>query len=361
MKGALLRLWAIVRKEFMQLRRDRLTIGMIVGIPSLQLLLFGFAINMDVRHLDAAVWDAANTAASRRWVAALAHTQVVALRARVTSAQELDVLMREGRIGVAIVLPHDFDRRLAQATEPAAQLVVDGSDPSVANAAAQLAAIPTGTNDPPMRVQVMRRYNPNRQSAINTVPALIGVILTMTMVLFTAVAIVRERERGNLELLITTPVRPIELVVGKVLPFVGIGLLQVTVVLALGILVFDLPVRGSWLDLYAAALIYIVAALALGVLVSTLGKSQFQAMQLAFFTFLPQILLSGFMFPFAGMPRAVQTLAEFLPLTHFVRLSRGIILRSASLGELWPDAAALIGFALVTLGIATVRFRKRLD
>jgi ABC-2 type transport system permease protein len=187
------------------------------------------------------------------------------------------------------------------------------------------------------------------------------VILTMTMTLFTAVAIVRERERGNLELLITTPVRPLELIVGKIVPFVGIGLVQVTVVLALGIVIFKVPVRGALPDVYAAAMIYIVAALSLGVLLSTLAKTQFQSMQLAFFTFLPQILLSGFMFPFAGMPLAAQWLAEVLPLTHFIRLIRGIMLRDASPFELWPDAAALGAFTLVTLSIAVLRFRKRLD
>ena len=192
-------------------------------------------------------------------------------------------------------------------------------------------------------------------------PGLIGVILTMTMVLFTAVAIVRERERGNLELLITTPVRPIELITGKVLPFVLIGLVQTTVVLLLGMLVFGVPIRGGLLQLYAAALTYIVAALSLGVFISTLAKTQFQAMQVAFFTFLPQILLSGFMFPFAGMPRAAQWIAEILPLTHFVRLNRGIMLRAATLSDLRDEVFALLLFAFVMMSLAVLRFRKRLD
>jgi len=210
-------------------------------------------------------------------------------------------------------------------------------------------------------VSVVAFYNPERRSAINTVPGLIGVILTMTMVLFTAVAIVRERERGNLELLITTPVRPIELIAGKVLPFVLIGLVQTTVVLTLGMLVFHVPIRGGLLQLYTAALTYIVAALSLGVFISTFAKTQFQAMQVAFFTFLPQILLSGFMFPFAGMPVAAQWFAEILPLTHFVRLVRGIMLRAATLTDLRNEVFALLGFAFVMMSLAVLRFRKRLD
>jgi ABC-2 type transport system permease protein len=208
---------------------------------------------------------------------------------------------------------------------------------------------------------VLTLYNPERRSAVNTVPGLIGVILTMTMVLFTAVAIVRERERGNIELLITTPVRPVELIVGKVVPFVLIGLVQVTLVLLLGVLIFDVPVRGSIIDLYLAALTYVITSLGLGVFISTLARTQFQAMQVAFFTFLPQILLSGFMFPFAGMPKLAQWIAEVLPLTHFVRLVRGILLRDARLIELWPEVAALLAFTIVAMTIAVLRFRKRLD
>jgi ABC-2 type transport system permease protein len=196
---------------------------------------------------------------------------------------------------------------------------------------------------------------------VNTVPGLVGVILTMTMVLFTAIALVRERERGNLEMLIATPVSPWELTLGKVLPFVGIGIVQVTVVLVLGRLLFDVPIRGSLAELYVAALVFIVASLSLGVFLSTLARSQFQAMQMAFFTFLPQILLSGFMFPYAGMPVAAQWFAEILPLTHFLRLVRGIMLRGAGLAELWTSLAALGVFIVVLLGVAVARVRKRLD
>ncbi len=204
-------------------------------------------------------------------------------------------------------------------------------------------------------------YNPQRRAPLNTVPGLIGVILTMTMVLFTASALVRERERGNLEMLIATPVSPWELTLGKLLPFIGIGLLQVTVVLGLGWLLFDVPIRGSGLELYLAALVFILASLSLGVLLSTLAHSQFQALQMAIFTFLPQILLSGFMFPYAAMPRGAQWIAEALPLTHFLRLVRGIMLRGASMTTLWAPLLALLLFAAITLTLAVIRVRKRLD
>jgi len=210
-----------------------------------------------------------------------------------------------------------------------------------------------------LQITLVNYYNPERLAPLNTVPGLIGVILAM--VLFTAIALVREHERSNMEMLITTPVSPWELTIGKVLPFAVIGLVQVTVILIVSRLIFEVPVRGSPVELYAAALLFIVANLSLGIFVSTMAKSQFQAMQLAFFTFLPQILLSGFMFPFAGMPRAAQWFAEILPLTHFVRLARGIMLRGASLHELWLEIAALGLFTVVMMSIAVARVHKRLD
>jgi ABC-2 type transport system permease protein len=359
------RLGSIVLKELRQLRRDRLTFAMIVGIPIMQLVLFGYAINMDVRNLDAAVLDQANTVRSRELVARLGQSQVLNLRFHVASTQEMDALLREGRISAVIVMPSDFEARLERRDRPAFQIVVDGSDQVVQAAARQLAAFPVaddhGWTQTVAPVEVVNFYNPERRAPVNTVPGLIGVILTMTMVMFTAMALVRERERGNLEMLIATPVSPWELTIGKVLPFVGIGLVQVTVVLALGSLLFDVPIRGSLVELYAASLVFIVASLSLGVFLSTLADNQFQAMQMAFFTFLPQILLSGFMFPYAGMPKAAQWLAELLPLTHFLRLVRGIMLRGASLLELWPALAALAVFIVVMLGIAVTRVSKRLD
>jgi ABC-2 type transport system permease protein len=231
----------------------------------------------------------------------------------------------------------------------------------VQSAARQLANYPLPGWSQPASIRVVNFYNPERLAPLNTVPGLVGVILTMTMVLFTAIALVRERERGNMEMLITTPVSPWELTIGKVLPFIGIGLIQVTVILIVGRLIFDVPVRGSLTELYAACLLFIIASLTLGIFVSTLAQSQFQAMQLAFFTFLPQILLSGFMFPFAGMPKAAQWFAEILPLTHFLRLARGIMLRSAGLIELWQEMLILLVFTVVMMSIAVARVRKRLD
>jgi len=359
------RLGSIIVKELRQLRRDRLTFAMIIGIPTMQLVLFGYAINLDVRHLEAAVLDQANTARSRELVADLAATEVMKFGHAYSSPEQVDAALRSGEISAALVMPPDFETRLERRDRPAAQIVVDGSEQVIQAAARQLAGFPiyddAGWTGRTSGIEVVNFYNPQRRAAVNTVPGLVGVILTMTMVLFTAIALVRERERGNLEMLIATPVSPWELTLGKVLPFVGIGLVQVTIVLVLGELLFDVPLRGSLLELYASALVFIVASLALGVFLSTLAKSQFQAMQMAFFTFLPQILLSGFMFPYAGMPVPAQYVAEILPLTHFLRLIRGIMLRGATLSELWPSLAALGVFIVVVLGVAVSRVRKRLD
>jgi len=363
------RLSAIVVKEVRQLRRDRVTLAMILGIPVMQLVLFGYAINLNLRGLEAGIADQANTAASRALVMDMVATGVIDPAMSATAPRQLMDALRRGEISVGVVVPPDFERRRFDGRE-AVQVLVDGSDTVVQAAAIQLAQMPL--DDRPAsnaksertgrgQVSVVSFYNPQRRSAVNIVPGLIGVILTMTMVLFTAVAIVRERERGNMELLIATPLSRSELMVGKVLPYVAIGLLQTTVVLALGMWLFDVPVRGGVLDAYVAAVLLIVANLTLGLLISTRAQSQFQAMQMTFFVFLPSILLSGFMFPFAGMPRVVQWLAEVLPLTHFMRLIRGIMLRGANLADLWPEVAALLLFTVVMMAAAILRFQKRLD
>jgi ABC-2 type transport system permease protein len=363
---SLRRLTAVIVKELRQLRRDRLTFAMIVGIPLLQLVLFGYAINMDVRGIDAAVLDQANTVRSREVVAEIGSSQILNLRYQLSNPQQMDSLLRQGKISAALVIPRDFEARLeSQGSPPQGrlplQLIVDGSDQSVQASARQLASYPLPGWESRQGVELVNFYNPERLAALNTVPGLIGVILTMTMVMFTAIALVRERERGNMEMLITTPLSPWELTLGKVLPFVGIGLLQVTVILLTGRLLFEVPIRGSLLELYGASLLFIVASLALGVFISTLAQTQFQAMQVAVFTFLPQILLSGFMFPFAGMPKAAQWIAELLPLTHFLRLARGIMLRGAGLMELWPEILALLVFTVLMLSVAVARVSKRLD
>ncbi|QSX78323.1 ABC transporter permease [Agrilutibacter solisilvae] len=358
------RLWAVVLKELRQMRRDRITLAMIVGIPVMQLILFGYAINLNLRGLSAAVADQSATSASRAAVMDMLATGVITPTAQADTPQELMELLRRGRISVGVLVPPDYERRRAEGRE-AIQVLVDGSDTVVQSAAIQLAQMPLdGTAYVAPRVQpisVVAFYNPERRSAVNIVPGLIGVILTMTMVLFTGVAIVRERERGNMELLIATPISRSELMVGKVLPYAAIGLIQTTVVLALGLTLFKVPIRGSALDVYLAAVLLILANLSLGLLISTKARSQFQAMQMTFFVFLPSILLSGFMFPFAGMPRIVQWFAELLPLTHFLRLIRGVMLRGAGLLELWPDMLALAVFTVVMMALAITRFRKRLD
>jgi ABC-2 type transport system permease protein len=357
------RLFAIVLKELRQLRRDRLTFAMILGIPTMQLLLFGYAINLDIRHIDAAIVDQAQTAQSREVAAIIEATGLLTMQdVPATSPQQLGDALRQGRISVGVVLPPDLDRRLALHDRPAMQVMVDGSDPTVQSAARQLAALPMpGQPAAYQGVEVVNFYNPERLAPVNTVPGLIGLILTMTLVMFTGMALVRERERGNLEMLIATPVSPWELTIGKVLPFVAIGLVQVTVVLVLGHLVFAVPIRGTLVDVYAASLLFIIANLSLGVLISTLARSQFQAMQLAFFTFLPQILLSGFMFPYAGMPREAQWFSEILPMTHFIRLIRAIMVRGAGLSDMAGDMLALAAIGAVLLTISTLRISKRLD
>ncbi|HET8819535.1 MAG TPA: ABC transporter permease [Xanthomonadaceae bacterium] len=358
------RLWAIMVKELRQVRRDRVTLAMIIGIPVLQLALFGYAINLNLRGLDAAIADQAGTAESRAVVMDLLATGVVEPVAVADTPAQLMELLRRGEISVGIVVPPDFEQRRIEG-RAAVQVLVDGSDTVVQAAAMQLAQTPVdgGVAPPPGSgpISVVSFYNPERRSAVNIVPGLIGVILTMTMVLFTGVAIVRERERGNMELLIATPISRFELMVGKVLPYAAIGLVQTTVILGLGLWLFDVPVRGSVLDVYLASMLLIIANLTLGLLISTQAQSQFQAMQMTFFVFLPSILLSGFMFPFAGMPTVVQWLAELLPLTHFLRLIRGVMLRGSELLALWPDVLALAAFTVVMMAAAVWRFRKRLD
>jgi ABC-2 type transport system permease protein len=285
-----------------------------------------------------------------------------------TSPQQLTDALRQGRISLGVVIPPDFEARRFDGRE-AVQVLVDGSDTVVQSAAVQLAQLPldstpaAGTRSLAAggQISVVSFYNPQRRSAVNIVPGLIGVILTMTMVLFTGVAIVRERERGNMELLIATPVSSTELMVGKVTPYIAIGLLQTTVVLGLGAWLFRVPIAGSLATVYLAAMLLILANLSLGLLISTRARSQFQAMQMTFFVFLPSILLSGFMFPFAGMPKVAQWVAEVLPLTHFLRLIRGIMLRGAGLADLWQESLALLAFIVVMMAAAILQFRKRLD
>jgi ABC-2 type transport system permease protein len=369
---SLRRLRAVAVKEVRQLGRDRVTFGMIVGVPLMQIMLFGYAINFDVRNLATVVQDEANSSMSRELISQLTATQVVDVRFTTNSSAEVDAMLREGRVSMAVVIPRDFERRLQSDTRPVVQILVDGSQPSLSGVAAGIATLPMltrhgegpyagGKRMAPRRIEVRTLYNPEKRTAVQIVPALIGVILSMTMVLFTSGAIVRERERGNLELLIATPLSSLELMVGKLLPYMVIGLIQTSIILLVGLALFDVPVVGHLLDLYAAALLFILSTLGLGLFVSTLAQTQFQAFQLAFVTLLPSILLSGFMFPFEGMPRVVQWIAQVLPLTHFNVIIRGVMLRGAALPELWPQIVKLVVFLAVMLLIAVARFKKRLD
>jgi ABC-2 type transport system permease protein len=361
------RLLAIMGKELRQLRRDRLTFAMIVGIPIMQILLFGYAINTDVRNIKAAVADQADTHLSRQFVADLKHTQVLDFRYAVETPEEIEALLRTGKVSAGVYIPHDFDRRVIDPNRTAAQLLVDGADPTIVGVANQLTRMQVAFDswkppaEPASTLEIRPFYNPERRSAVYVVPGLIGMILTLTMMLFTAVAIVREREHGNLELLINTPVSTTELMVGKVAPYIVIGLVQLALIVAVGKILFDVPLRGSLLDLYLAASVFIAANLALGLFVSTIVKTQFQAIQATIFLLMPSILISGFVFPFDGMPRIIQYIGEVLPNTHLIRMTRGIMLRDASLADIANELLILAIFTVTAMTAAILRFSKRLD
>jgi len=360
------RIRAIAAKEFRQLLRDRLTFGMVVGIPLVQILIFGYSINFDVRNIDAGVVDLANTSGSRAMIADLQATQVLRIREHLQSPGQLEARIASGALSVGIYVPPDYERRKLDGDRTAVQILVDGSEPTIESVVRGIAAprlsARAGIAVPDDRlIEVRTLYNPEKRTAVQIVPTLIGVILNMTMVLFTVIAIVRERERGNLELLITTPVKSTELMAGKIVPYILVGLIQTTLIIVVGRWLFDVPFSSNLFDLYLAACLFIAATLMLGLLISTLAATQFQAVQLGFFTMLPSILLSGFMFPFDGMPLAAQAIAQVLPLTHFVELVRGIALRGAPIGSMPGPLLKLGAFFVIALILAALRFRKRLD
>jgi ABC-2 type transport system permease protein len=363
------RIGAITAKEFKQLSRDRVTFGMIVMIPLMQLILFGYAISTMVRNIPIAIVDNSGSVAARAITEQVRVTQVVDIVGHYATAAEAEDAIVAGTIRAALVFPENLTQKIA-AGEPVGQWLVDGSDTMVSSALLGLrtmplhleAGVPDGAYQPtPPSFEVALFFNPERRSEVNIVPGLTAIILTMTLVLFTAVALVRERERGNLELLITTPIHPLELMVGKLVPYIFVGLVQITIILGLGRLVFNVPFQGEILSLAAVTLPFIAANLTLGLLFSTLAETQMQAMQMTFFVMLPSILLSGFMFPFDAMPLAAQYIAEILPATHFMRLIRAVFLRGAHASQLLPDISWLLGFTVIMLAIATKRFRKSLD
>ncbi|EID0060980.1 ABC transporter permease [Vibrio vulnificus] len=364
--NAIYRMKAIMVKEFRQLSRDRITFGMVVMIPLIQLLLFGYAINTDIRDIPVAVVDQSESTAGRILTESVKITQVVSVTQRYATAEEAEQAIQDGIVRAALILPNDLTQRMAQG-RPLGQWIVDGSDTMISAAILGLQTMPLTDFDfqirpkPTQTFEVALYYNPSRRSAVNIVPGLLGVILTMTMILFTSAAIVRERERGNLELLITTPVRSFELMVAKIVPYIFVGLIQVFIILGLGHVIFGVPINGSVAQILLGTLLFIAASLTLGLVISTIANTQLQAMQMTVFVLLPSILLSGFMFPYEGMPVAAQWIAEVLPATHFMRMIRGIVLRGADLFDLWRDTLWMIGFTLLGLIIASTRFKKSLD
>ena len=375
------RIFAIVVKELRQLSRDRMTFGMIIMIPLVQLMLFGYAINTDARHLPAGLVNLSDSAYSRALVKAVEATQVVDFKQRYLSAAEAEVAITRGEVKAVLYLPADLDERLVRhpsfvgqqylaqsyIAQPAGQWLVDGSDTVVASTIRSLRQMPLdevagrALKTAMPSFEVVQYFNPEQRSVVNIVPGLLGVILTMTMVMFTSAAIVREREQGNMEFLITTPVRPLELMLGKIVPYVMVGFVQVTIILSAGHLLFDVPIRGGLDSIALAAMLFICASLTLGLVISTIAKTQLQSMQMTVFILLPSILLSGFMFPYEAMPIAAQWIAEALPATHFMRMSRAIVLRDAQVMDLQFDALWMIGFTCIGLLIASMRFSKRLD
>jgi ABC-2 type transport system permease protein len=366
----------IVGKEFIQLKRDRLTFGMIVGIPVVQLVLFGFAINSDPKHLPTAALIADRGEFSRSILAGLKNSSYFEYIGEAANEQESDRMLATGKAQFVVTIPADFSLRLVRGERPALLLEADATDPSATgNAIAavnQLAQsvlahdltgplAPLAGTPSAFEVRVHARYNPEAITQYNIVPGLMGVILTMTMVMMTGLAITRERERGTMENLLATPATVLEVMTGKIVPYVLIGLIQVTLVLTLAWLLFGVPIHGSLTVLYLAVLIFIAANLTLGLTFSSLARNQLQAMQMTFFFFLPSMLLSGFMFPFRGMPNWAQDIGEALPLTHFLRVVRGVLLKGNGWPEVIPETWPIALFGLVVIAIGLRTFRSTLD
>ncbi len=363
-------------KELIQMRRDRLTFGMIVGIPIIQLLLFGYAINSDPKHLPTAVQIRDPSPYARSLVAALANSGYFDIVRHVRSEAEGEAALDQGKVMFVLTIPDDFSRKLLRGEHPDVLMEVDASDPvATGNAVAALNRMgsvalrhdlkgplaPLAATDPPFGIEIQKRYNPEGITAYNIVPGLLGVILTMTMVLMTALAVTRETERGTMENLMAMPLRPAEVMLGKILPYVMVGYLQVVLVLLAARFLFAVPMLGSLGLLSVALLVYIIANLAVGFTFSTLARNQLQAMQMTFFFFLPSMLLSGFMFPFRGMPGWAQAIGEVLPLTHFLRIVRGIMLKGTGVADIWPDIWPLLLFLGAASVIALNRYRQTLD
>src|SRR5260221_2057057 len=366
----------MIRKEFIQMRRDRLTFGMMVGVPMLQLILFGYAINSDPKHLPTAVYSADNSVFSRTIVEAMRNSSYFDIVREPKNSAEINTLLAQNTVQFAVTIPVNFSRKLLRGEQPDLLLEADATDPTAVGyaIAAMNALTPTALNRDltgplsklrggfaPFNLVVQQHYNPENITQYNIVPGLMGVMLTMTMVMITALAITRERERGTMENLLSTPVRPGEVLLGKIVPYIAVGYVQISLILLAAKFLFDVPMVGHVWLLYALAILFIVANLSVGITFSTVAKNQLQAMQMAFFFFLPSLLLSGYMFPFRGMPGWAQNIGECLPLTHFPRVLRGILLKGNGIAEIAPDLWPIALFLLVMLTIGIKRYRQTLD
>ena len=370
------RLWAMIRKEFIQLRRDRLTFAMMVGIPLLQLTLFGFAINGDPKHLPTLVVVQDESPFARSLVTAMRLSDYFAIQSTSLGAAEASQQLSRGQVQFVITIPPGFARTLQRGERPVLQMEADATDPTAtANAinAMQLLSqsalrhdlqgpLASLAQDPsPFELRIHRRYNPEGITQYNTVPGLMGVILTMTMIMMTALGITREVERGTMENLLATPIRPFEVMIGKIAPYLLIGLVQVTIILSATRWLFTVPFLGSLSLLLLVIMLFIAANLVVGITISSQARNQTQAMQMTFFFFLPSIIISGFMFPFRGMPLWAQWIGELLPTTHFIRITRGIMLRGNSFTDIWPELWPLLLFTALVMAIGLRRFRRTLD
>jgi ABC-2 type transport system permease protein len=370
------RFWAVVMKELIQMRRDRLTFGMMVGIPLLQLTLFGYAINSDPKHLPTALRLADEGPFARTLVSELRNSGYFELVRVTDSEAEVERMLRLGTVQFVINIPQDFTRGILRGERPTVLVEADATDPAATGPAiAAFRAIADTALDRdlvgplarlratrgPMDIAVHAHYNPENITQYNVVPGLMGVVLTMTMVIITALAITRERERGTMENLLATPVRPFEVIAGKILPYIAVGYVQVSLILLAARWLFNVPMIGSLVLLYVISLLFIAANLAMGITFSTLARNQLQAMQMAFFFFLPSILLSGFMFPFRGMPSWAQALGTCLPLTHFLRIARGILLKGNGVSEILPEVWPIAVFVAVAMTVSIKRYRRTLD
>jgi ABC-2 type transport system permease protein len=364
--------WAMLVKEFIQLKRDRLSFAMIIMIPLLQLLLFGYAINTNPRHLPTAVLMQENSDISRAILAALKNTDYFRVIALPRTEADMDELMASGKILFGIEIPANFERAVRRGEKPAMLVIADATDPVASGSAlgslgkvmqtalAHEHGIPIST-ELPFDIRTHARYNPAGQNQLNIVPGLVGTILTMTMLIFTALSVTREIERGTMENLLAMPITPVEIMLGKIVPYIFVGFVQAALIIGIGVLLFGVPILGNLAALAGMSTLFIAANLSIGYSFSTVAQNQLQAMQMSIMFFLPNILLSGFVFPFAGMPIWAQYIGEALPLTHFLRIVRGIMLKGSSITNLNSDAAALFVLMLVAMTIAVMRFRRTLD